>query len=413
MSEKKERVTGKYELKKILKKLESFRGRNTELVSLYVPAGYSMNEIVNFLTSERSESENIKSKQTRKNVQAALDKIQRRLKEVGETPENGVAVFCGNISDQEGRPDIQMWEVVPPKPIDSRIYRCDKEFVLEPLKEMFIERNIYGLVVADRKEAAIGALKGKSLSVLNELESTVPGKHKKGGQSAARYQRLIEERYKDFLNNIAEKIELNFLDKARQGELNGLIIGGPGFAKEDLVEKGFLHNELKDKVIATEGTNYSGEEGLYELLNKVQDTIEKEEVIQEKKLVNKFLENLKKENGKSVYGLRETAKALKMGAVDILLISEDINTYEVHYKCSDCGEDNVEYLKEEKIDEGVECSECGSEVDIKEKRDVVEVFGEKADQMDSDLEIISTETPEGERLQEMGRIAAILRYRIS
>ncbi|MDY6773607.1 MAG: peptide chain release factor 1, partial [Candidatus Nanohaloarchaea archaeon] len=166
----------RYELEQLIERLESIRGRNTELVSLYIPSGYEMSEIINFLTEEKSEAENIKSKQTRKNVKSALDKIQRRLKEVGETPENGVAVFAGNISDQEGRPDIEMWEVVPPEPVDSRRYRCDKEFVLEPLEQLVIESDIYGLIVVDRSEAAIGYLKGNSLRVEQTLVSNVPGK---------------------------------------------------------------------------------------------------------------------------------------------------------------------------------------------------------------------------------------------
>lgn len=404
---------GKYELRRFIKRLSGYRGRNTELISLYVPKDYNMNKIVDFLTSEKSEAQNIKSKQTRKNVQSALSKIQRRLKEVQQTPDNGVALFCGNISEQEGRPDIEMWEVVPPEPVKSRIYRCDKEFVLQPLKDMVIENNIFGLIVLDRKNAAIGSLKGKSMKKLYELESNVPGKHRKGGQSAARYERVIKQRYKKFLNDIAEKAKRSFLEKAREGELKGIIVGGPGFAKEDLVEEGYLSNELKDKVIAIKGTNYSGEEGLQELLDRSQEAIEKEEVAKEKKLVNEFLKNLKKDNKLSSYGLEEVARALKLGAVDKILLSEDVNVFEVKHKCTNCGEEKVEYKEEDEVEEEIDCPECNSEMVIEEKRDIVEVFAEKADQMDSELHLISTDTPEGKRLKELGGIAAVLRYRIS
>ena len=58
----------KYELKKLINELEDIRGRNTELVSLYIPAGYDMSKISEFVTSEQSEAENIKSKHTRTNL---------------------------------------------------------------------------------------------------------------------------------------------------------------------------------------------------------------------------------------------------------------------------------------------------------------------------------------------------------
>jgi len=161
--EKNHEEMSKYELKKLINELEDIRGRNTELVSLYIPAGYNMAKISEFVTSEASEAESIKSKHTRKNVQAALDKIGRKVSEEHETPENGVAFFSGNVSDTEGRPDIKIWEVVPPQPIESRHYRCDKEFVIDPLKNMVVDDRVYGLIVADKNSAAIGYLQGNSV----------------------------------------------------------------------------------------------------------------------------------------------------------------------------------------------------------------------------------------------------------
>jgi len=173
----------KYELKRLVKELEDIRGRNTELVSLYIPAGYEMTKISEFVTSEQSEAENIKSKHTRTNVQDALGKIGRRVKEEQKTPENGVAFFAGNTSDTEGRPDIQIWEILPPQTIESRHYRCDKEFVLEPLQKMVVDDRVYGLIVADKSEAAVGYLQGNSIKTTYTLESNVPGKTRAGGQS--------------------------------------------------------------------------------------------------------------------------------------------------------------------------------------------------------------------------------------
>jgi peptide chain release factor subunit 1 len=401
----------KYQLKKLIKKLEDIRGRNTELVSLYIPAGYDMSKISDFVTSEASEAENIKSKHTRKNVQGALDKIGRKVKEEQETPENGVAFFAGNVSEREGRPDIKVWEVIPPQPIESRHYRCDKEFVLEPLKQMVVDDKVYGLIVADKNDAAIGFLQGNSIKTEHVMSSNVPGKTKAGGQSAQRFQRFRKEMYQTWMNDIAEKAKKSFLPKKREDKLLGIIIGGPGFTKDKLIEDDYLHQELQDEIRAKESTNFSGEEGLEQLVSKAEDAIEDSQAIKEKNLVNEFFENLKKENGKSEYGPERVKEALDMGAVDTILISETTDLYYAEFECENGHEDHM-FEAEASIPEEKECPECGKEMELKEISDIVDEFGEKAEEMSSDLEIIGNEHEEGRRLENMGGIAAILRYRI-
>ncbi len=400
----------KYQLKKLIKELEDIRGRNTELVSLYVPAGYDMSKISDFVTSEASEAENIKSKHTRKNVQAALDKIGRKVAEEHETPENGVALFAGNVSEREGRPDIKVWEVVPPQPIESRRYRCDKEFVLEPLRDMIVDDRVYGLIAVDKNEAAIGYLQGSRIKTAYTMNSEVPGKTRAGGQSAQRFERIRKEMLKTFLNEISDKAQNAFLEKAREDKLLGILVGGPGWVKDKLIED-YLPKELKDRVVANESLNYSGEEALEELVNKAEDAIQDAEVVKEKNLVNQFFENLKEENGKSEYGLKQVKKALDMGAVETILITEDVNTYRAKYVCPNGHEDAV-FEEKPEIDETHECPECGEEAELEELSDIVDVFGKKAEEMSSEVEIISTDHEEGQRLSNMGGIAAILRYRI-
>ncbi len=411
MTERNHEEMNKYQLKKLINELEDIRGRNTELVSLYIPAGYDMSKISEFVTSEESEAENIKSKHTRNNVQDALGKIGRKVQEEHEPPENGVAFFAGNVSDTEGRPDIKIWEVVPPQPIESRHYRCDKEFVLEPLKEMIVDDRVYGLIVADKSEAAVGYLQGSSIKTAYTMESNVPGKTRAGGQSAQRFARIRKQMLKTFLTDIADKAQNAFLDKAREDKLLGIVIGGPGFVKDKLVDEDYLHQELQEKVIANKSLDVSGEEGLDDLVEKAEQEIQDSEAVREKQKVNNFLQNLKEENGKSEYGVEQVMKAMKMGAVDTVLISEDLDLYQASYEC-DQGHEDVIYEPEPEIMEEKTCEECGNTMDLLEMSDIVDVVTEKAEEMSSDVEIISTDHEEGRRLANMGGIAAILRYRI-
>jgi len=172
----------RFELEEFVLELEEYKGRHTELVTVYVPAGYSLINIAKQLEQEKSTATNIKSKVTRKNVLDALERLIRHIKLIKKTPENGIALFSGNISETEGQPQIEVFSIEPPMPLKSRLYRCDQQFVLDPLREMLEVSEVYGLVVIDRNEATIGLLEGKQIKTLQHMTSGVPGKTEKGGQ---------------------------------------------------------------------------------------------------------------------------------------------------------------------------------------------------------------------------------------
>src|SRR3989344_3740987 len=163
----------KIELEELIEKLEQIKGRHTELISVYIPAGYDVNSTQRQLEGEKSTAKNIKSTTTRNDVVDALEKIVRLLKGYKKTPANGLMIFCGNISQVEGQQDLQLWEIEPPMPLKTRLYRCDKEFVLDALKEQLEVTEVYGLLVMDRKEATIGLLEGKRIETLHKMTSGV------------------------------------------------------------------------------------------------------------------------------------------------------------------------------------------------------------------------------------------------
>jgi len=171
----------KRELAKLLSRLKGFRGSGTELITVYIPEGYPLAEISNKLRSEYGQAANIKSKSTKNNVQAALDKIIQYLKIFRQTPENGLAIFCGNISKDPGRPDIELFSLEPHQPLQIQMYRCDSEFQMEPLLMMGKVREKYGLVTVDGKDATIAILEGNVTKIVKRLATTGPSKTHKGG----------------------------------------------------------------------------------------------------------------------------------------------------------------------------------------------------------------------------------------
>jgi len=369
MGEKPKKVDEKqrYKLKRFIKDLENFKGRGTELVSVYIPADYDLNKINTHIAQEQGTATNIKSKQTRDNVISALEKIIQHLKLFQKTPPNGLTLFAGNVAEREGQQDYQVWSIEPPLPLKQRLYRCDKEFVLDPLRDMLDDDVSYGLITMDRREATIALLKGKSIIPLSSTESMVPGKFKAGGQSAARFARNRELAAKEFYQKVAQLLKDNFFEMK---ELKGIIVGGPGPTKYEFVDGNFITQQLKDKIIGIKDLSYTDQFGLQELLEKSQDILAEEAVITEKKIVNKFFDCLAKTPGLVTYGKDDCMKLLKMGVVETFLVSE-----------------------------------------INDDAIVDEILLE-ANNFGTNVELISAETREGSQLKDLGGFAAILRYSV-
>jgi len=394
-----------YKLKKLVEELKKKRGRHTELISLYIPAGFNINEIANLIAQEISLTQNVKSKTVRKNVISALTKIQQHLKLYKKTPEKGLVIFCGNVSEKEGESDIELWSLEPPEPVKVKLYWCDQKFELGPLEEMMKEKDVYGLLVLDRSEANFGILRGKKIKIVQNLDSIVPGKTRAGGQSAARYSRVREGMLNDFLKEVAENFKEIFSDE----EIKGVVVGGPGPIKEKFVEE-YLPEEMKKKVLGIKDTGYTGEVGLNELLNRSEDLLKEAKISKEKRVVRKFFEELQKDVPKATYGIEEVKRALEMGAAEVVLVSEGLEWEEVEYIC-ECGYGEKKFVRKDEK-ENHKCPKCGKVMKIVGEEDIIDVLEGMAKNTGAELEIISRDSQEGEQFYLMGGVGALLRFSI-
>lgn len=388
-----------------MKTLETFRGRHTELISLYIPSGHNIQEIMNMLKQEYALTQNVKSRTTRHNVLNALEKTMNHLRLFKKTPPNGLVIFCGNVSKTEGQPEIKLWSVEPPQPLAQKIYWCDQNFVLDPLKDMIREREVYGLIVIDTSGSDIGLLKGKKVILEKHIDSLVPGKTSKGGWSQQRYQRIREEAKNEHLKKTGEVASKIF---SEEKDLKGVIIGGPGPLKERFKEGEYLDYRLQNKVLGVVDTSYTSIQGLQEIIQRGESLIQEASATKERHIMEEFFEHLKKDDGLSVYGLEEVEHALDYGAVKTLLISEGFNWTRAKLTCS-CGY-SVE--KDVNLDRVEKCPKCGKEMTIEEEKDLIEMLSERAKSLGSEVEIISIDSREGEQFKEIGGIGAILRYKI-
>ena len=339
----------------------------------------------------------------------------QRLKLYRTAPDTGLVVFSGALpTNGPGSEVVNVWEIVPPKPVQTYLYACDDHFRVEYLRDMLREDKVFGLLAIDSNDVGMGILSGDRLEVADVLTSGISGKTRKGGQSARRYERGREMELTYFFNRVGEHATRVFVDS---NKVTGLIVGGPGPTKDEFLKGGYLHYELQKKVIAILDLGYSGREGIRELVEKAGDVLKDVRLVEEKKLVQKFLFEVNRQGGLAVYGLPRVIEALQKASADVVLVSDDLDTMRIDATCKKCGALKTETVPAvKKIQQRQEmasapCAKCGStDYDVVE-RDIVDVLEELAFQVGSKVEVISSGTEEGSMFKSFGGVGATLRYR--
>jgi peptide chain release factor subunit 1 len=318
--------------------------------------------------------------------------------------------FVGHRSIGADQTDMIQFVLEPPDPVPTFIYRCDSNFFTEPLVDMLEQKDTYGLIVIDRSEATIGYLHGKRIIPIKNFQSLVPSKHGRGGQSARRFERLIEIAAHEYYKKVADIANESFLSRK---DLKGILVGGPGPTKEYFVKSEYLHYELQKKIVDTFDTGYTDEYGLKELVEKAREELRDIDLMREKDLMQRLFEEIRKpDGGLSVYGEEQVKNALMIGAVAILIISEDLRRVKLKLTCPSCGA-KKEAMTKDSTDE-IKCDNCGAIMKVDEIDDLVGNLHKIAEQNNTKVEFISGESEEGGLLlKAFGGVAGILRFRVN
>ena len=230
-------------------------------------------------------------------------------------------------------------------------------------------------------------------------------------------RKYIEEGEKEFYRRISETINEVFL---KMEDLRGIFIGGPGQSKEKFVNDESLDYRLRDKILDVVDLGYGGTEGIRALIEKIKEKIENVKYIREKQVMQQFMKEVSSDSGLVSYGLDDVRKALSYGVVDTLILSEKLDLYKIKIECSNCEYFEFRTVKERdlgKVTSTIQeesCPKCSSNAFNKiETISIIEELGEIAETTGTTIDILSTETEEGEMLYStFGGIAAILRYKI-
>ena len=412
MSDDNEQQYRRLRLKKALEDLQGMKGMGTELVSVVIPPDRKIHDVRQQLSQEAGQAANIKSKSTKKHVQDAIESAIATLNRHTTPGERGIALFVGHVI--VGNNKTRLISVVvddPPEALQSYRYRCDSTFETSQLEEMLIDRTSYGLFVIDRGEAAYGIATGKRIHCQEELQSNIMGKHRQGGQSAQRFERLIEEAAHNFFKRATEHACSYWLPNIEN--IRGIIVGGPGGTKDFVMKNDYLHHEIK-KLIREPyfDVGYSNESGLRELVQRAGSLMDKIDLDAERELVDRFLREVMQSHPKATYGEVMVRAALEQGAVDTLLLSEGLRARRVGWRCKSC---NHEWISSQQSRTEIpDCPSCGAEGPVEDPdrtMDLVDELSLLALRTSASVSLVSLDSEEGSTLaSSFGGIAAVLRF---
>jgi peptide chain release factor subunit 1 len=313
-----------WKLKRIIQQLDKAEGNGTSMVSLIIRGGDKLSDASSLLTNEFGTAVNIKSRVNRQSVLSAITAAQQRLKLYNRIPPNGLVVFCGTASTADGKERMISIDFEPFKPVNTSLYWCGDRFRTEALGTLLQQDDTYGFIIVDGNGALYGTLSGNNKVVLHSFSVDLPKKHNKGGQSSVRFGRLRIEKRHAYLRKVAEGATMQFITDNKVN-VTGLILAGSAEFKTALLASDMFDPRLVAATLKTVDIAYGGESGFQQAIDLAKDCLVGVKFLREKKLISRFMTEISQDTGKYCFGAADTMAALEQGAVEDLILFEDLD----------------------------------------------------------------------------------------
>jgi peptide chain release factor subunit 1 len=403
-----------WKIKRLIKGLEAARGNGTSMISLIMPPKDQIARVGKMLADEFGTASNIKSRVNRLSVLGAITSVQQRLRLYSKVPTNGLVIYCGTIVTEEGKEKKVNIDFEPFKPINTSLYLCDNKFHTEPLQALLADDNKFGFIVMDGNGALFGTLSGNARDVMHKFTVDLPKKHGRGGQSAMRFARLRLEKRHNYLRKVAETAVQIFIANDRPN-VTGLIIAGSADFKTELSQSDMFDPRLQSIVLKVVDVSYGGENGFNQAIELSSEVLANVKFIQEKKLINRYFDEISQDTGKYCFSIQDTLKALEMGAVETLIVWENLNV--MRYVLKNHETDDLITLnltpEQEKDRTLFVDKDSGVEYEVVEKMPFLEWLANNYKTFGASLEIVTDRSQEGSQFcKGFGGIGGILRYRV-
>jgi len=403
-----------WKIKKLIKGLTEARGNGTSMISLVIPPKDQISRIAKMLADEYGTASNIKSRVNRLSVLGAITSTQQRLKLYNRVPPNGLVVYCGTVINDDGKERKLNIDFEPFKPINTSLYLCDNKFHTEALQELLESDSRFGFIIMDGNGVLFGTLTGNTRDIIHKFTVDLPKKHGRGGQSALRFARLRDEKRHNYVRKVAEHAVTHFITNDRCN-VSGLILAGSADFKTELSQSELFDGRLQVKIIKVIDVSYGGENGFNQAIELSAEVLSNVKFVQEKKLIQKYFDEISQDTGKYCFGVEDTLKALDLGAVETLIVWENLDINRYVFKNPSTDETNVVHLTKDMekqrsffVDEST-----NTDLEIVEKLSLLEWFAEKYKDFGAALEFVTNKSQEGSQFcKGFGGIGGLLRYKV-
>ncbi|KAK2374154.1 eukaryotic peptide chain release factor subunit 1-3 [Trifolium repens] len=405
-----------WKIKKLIKALEAARGNGTSMISLIMPPRDQIARVTKMLGDEFGTASNIKSRVNRQSVLGAITSAQQRLKLYNKVPPNGLVLYTGTIVTDDGKEKKVTIDFEPFRPINASLYLCDNKFHTEALNELLESDDKFGFIVMDGNGTLFGTLSGNTREVLHKFSVDLPKKHGRGGQSALRFARLRMEKRHNYVRKTAELATQFYINPATsQPNVSGLILAGSADFKTELSQSDMFDPRLQAKILNVVDVSYGGENGFNQAIELSAEILSNVKFIQEKRLIGKYFEEISQDTGKYVFGVDDTLQALDAGAVETLIVWENLDMTRYVLKNSTTGEVVIKhYNKEQEANQSnFRDPESNADYEVQEKLSLLEWFANEYRKFGCTLEFVTNKSQEGSQFcRGFGGIGGILRYQL-
>jgi len=287
--------------------------------------------------------------------------------------------------------DRNVWREfnVPPSSFSTRLF-VNRRFHLKPLAALFSEYPKLWVALADRQNARVLEVEFGKTRQLISFSNPMPRHGRSdgfGGYDAGHAQRHKKDEVRRHYRELAEFLK----NGVSRRQFDAIVFGCNDVNWPD------LHSQLHPDVAKGTLGHFSGEIAamaderiVTEALRIAQESLRKHHYA----LLGETLDGARA-NGRGVTGLRRVLRALELGEIDTLLMSQDYSARAV--ECTNC-----RHLDSHVV---AYCPVCGHAT--RELEDVCEMLVPIAVRNNLGLVLL----PRDETLDKVGNIAALLRFR--
>ena len=273
----------------------------------------------------------------------------------------------------------------------------------------------FGFIVMDGNGCLYGTVQGSNREILHKFSVDLPKKHGRGGQSALRFARLRLEKRHNYVRKVAEMATQLYVPDGQRPNVQGIVLAGSADFKSELMRSDLFDPRLAKIVLKLVDVSYGGEQGFNQAIEMAADTLANVKLMKEKKLLQKYMDEISQDTGKYCFGVEDTFKALDLGAVEDLIIWDNLDTNRYLLRNQTSGEESVVHLlpTQEGDDSHFRDKQTGNELETVEKEPLVEWFANNYKQFGCNLEFVTDRSGEGTQfVKGFGGIGGILRWKV-